>query len=51
VDSVADVLASKDRTRAGVTAPAQGLTLEEVIFDDRLPPRPQDDSDLDAAGP
>ncbi|HJL41260.1 MAG TPA: tRNA pseudouridine(38-40) synthase TruA [Myxococcales bacterium LLY-WYZ-16_1] len=50
VDSVADVLASKDRTRAGVTAPAQGLTLEEVIFDDRLPPRPQDDGDLDAAG-
>lgn len=35
---VAEVLGSRDRTRAGMTAPPQGLVLEEVIYDDRLPP-------------
>lgn len=36
----ADVLAGRDRTRAGVTAPAQGLTLVGVTYPDRydLPP-------------
>ena len=37
--AVAEILASRDRARAGVTAPPGGLCLEEVIFDDRLPPR------------
>lgn len=36
-ESVAGVLAARDRTRAGLTAPAQGLTLLEVIYGD--PPR------------
>lgn len=30
---VADILESRDRTRAGQTAPAQGLTLVEVLYD------------------
>lgn len=30
--SVATILAAKDRSRAGVTAPAHGLTLERVFF-------------------
>lgn len=45
-DSVAEALAARDRTRAGLTAPARGLTLQEVVYDDRLPPRPDDDRDL-----
>ena len=47
--SAADVVAamqSKNRAQAGVTAPPQGLCLEEVIYDDRLPPRPEADTDL-----
>ena len=36
------VLESKDRKEGGVTAPGHGLCLEEVIYDDRLPPRPVD---------
>lgn len=39
---IARVLASRDRTQGGMTAPPQGLCLEEVIFDDRLPERPRD---------
>jgi tRNA pseudouridine38-40 synthase len=31
-ESVAEVLASRDRTRAGRTAPPQGLVLEEVFY-------------------
>jgi tRNA pseudouridine38-40 synthase len=31
-DSVAEILASRDRTRGGVTAPPQGLVLEEVFY-------------------
>jgi tRNA pseudouridine38-40 synthase len=31
-DEVAEILASRDRTRAGQTAPAQGLTLMEVYY-------------------
>lgn len=42
---IARILASRDRTRGGITAPAHGLCLEEVIYDDRLPPRPKDDRD------
>lgn len=41
------VLESRDRTQGGVTAPPQGLCLEEVIYDDRLPERPKDDVDLE----
>ena len=44
---VADILESRDRKRNGMTAPAEGLCLEEVIYDDRLPPRPKDDADID----
>ncbi|MDP6943965.1 MAG: tRNA pseudouridine(38-40) synthase TruA [Myxococcota bacterium] len=33
VEEVAEILASCDRTRAGMTAPARGLTLEKVHFD------------------
>lgn len=40
------VLESRDRTRGAMTAPAHGLCLEEVIYDDRLPARPKDDADL-----
>lgn len=35
---VAEILASKDRTRAGITAPAHGLELIEVRYDGRRPP-------------
>ena len=42
-EDVARILASKDRTRGGMTAPPHGLCLEEVIYDDRLPPRPTAD--------
>ncbi|MBK8013212.1 MAG: tRNA pseudouridine(38-40) synthase TruA [Deltaproteobacteria bacterium] len=40
------ILEARDRRQGGMTAPPHGLCLEEVIFDDRLPPRPHDDSDL-----
>ena len=50
-EDVGRVLGSRDRTRGGITAPAHGLCLEEVIYDDRLPPRPQDDQDRTAVGP
>lgn len=33
VDEVGQILACQDRTRAGMTAPARGLTLETVHFD------------------
>lgn len=33
IDEVSEILASCDRTRAGMTAPARGLTLEEVHFE------------------
>jgi tRNA pseudouridine38-40 synthase len=38
---VAEILAAKDRTQAGITAPAHGLTLVSVGYDGRkiLPPR------------
>ncbi len=41
-----EVLEGRDRTRGAMTAPAHGLCLEEVIYDDRLPARPADDVDL-----
>lgn len=40
-DDVKRVLESKDRAEGAMTAPPHGLTLEEVIYDDRLPPRPK----------
>ncbi|KFA87693.1 tRNA pseudouridine(38-40) synthase TruA [Archangium violaceum] len=36
---VAEVLASRERKRAGPTAPAHGLVLEEVFYGDGPPPR------------
>lgn len=45
-ESVAEALVSRRRADAGVTAPPQGLCLDEVIYDDRLPPRPKNDADL-----
>lgn len=41
-DDLKRVLDSRDRKEGGVTAPGHGLYLEEVIYDDRLPPRPMD---------
>ena len=40
---IAELLAAKDRTLAGATAPPQGLTLVEVLYGDG--PRSDDDSD------
>jgi tRNA pseudouridine38-40 synthase len=39
-NQVAEILASRDRTKAGITAPARGLTLVSVRYDGRkiLPP-------------
>lgn len=42
-------LESLDRAKTGVTAPPQGLSLEEVIYDERLPARPKDDVDIEAS--
>jgi tRNA pseudouridine38-40 synthase len=39
---ICEILASRDRTRAGITAPAQGLELVEVRYDGRRPPRVAD---------
>lgn len=47
-EEVEKALRSRKRARAGVTAPAAGLCLDEVIYDDRLPPRPKDDIDVPA---
>ena len=47
-DDLAAVLAARDRTRGAMTAPGHGLCLEEVIYDERLPPRPDDDRDVEA---
>lgn len=49
VASVAQARAARDRAVAGITAPARGLTLDEVIYDDRLPPRPRDNRDQENA--
>jgi tRNA pseudouridine38-40 synthase len=40
VGQVAEILASRDRTRAGITAPAGGLELIEVLYDGSRPRRP-----------
>jgi tRNA pseudouridine38-40 synthase len=32
-DSMADLLAAKDRSRAGMTAPACGLVLDKVFYE------------------
>jgi tRNA pseudouridine38-40 synthase len=40
---VAEILASKDRTRAGITAPAHGLELVEVRYDGRRLGKRKDD--------
>lgn len=39
-ESLPERILARDRTAAGMTAPPQGLVLVEVIYDDRLPPRP-----------
>ena len=41
-----EVLAGRDRSKGGVTAPAHGLCLEEVIYDSRLPKKPKSDVDV-----
>ncbi len=46
VSDLRAILRSRDRTQGGVTAPAHGLCLEEIIYDDRLPPRPKENVDL-----
>ena len=40
VGQVAEILESRDRTRAGITAPAGGLELIEVCYDGSRPRRP-----------
>lgn len=45
-EAVGAALRSGRRQDAGVTAPAFGLCLDEVIYDERLPPRPEPDRDL-----
>ena len=40
IAQVAEILASRDRTRAGITAPAHGLELMEVRYDGARPGRP-----------
>jgi tRNA pseudouridine38-40 synthase len=44
-ESIREVLESRDRTRAGPTAPAHGLTLVEVLYGEgpRVPAAPGDD--------
>ncbi|HSD86812.1 MAG TPA: tRNA pseudouridine(38-40) synthase TruA [Kofleriaceae bacterium] len=42
IGQVSEILASKDRTRAGVTAPPQGLELLEVRYDGERPKRSAD---------
>jgi tRNA pseudouridine38-40 synthase len=50
-DWVAEVLASRARTRAGPTAPAHGLVMEEVFYGDGPPPRtPGDTADAEDDG-
>ena len=34
VEDIPAILNSKDRTQAGITAPAHGLTLKRVLYDD-----------------
>ena len=43
---VEKALQSLRRSDAGVTAPPQGLCLDEVIYDERLPARPKDNIHL-----
>ncbi|MCK6545575.1 tRNA pseudouridine(38-40) synthase TruA [Myxococcota bacterium] len=45
-DDVGALLSSRDRAEGAMTAPPQGLCLEEVIYDDRLPPRPKPGRDV-----
>ncbi|MBX2812034.1 MAG: tRNA pseudouridine(38-40) synthase TruA [Myxococcales bacterium] len=46
-EAVEEALIKGERKYAGVTAPPQGLCLDEVIYDERLPARPPDDSHVD----
>lgn len=50
-EAVSHALESRRRSDAGVTAPAHGLCLDEVIYDDRLPPRPKQDQDVGPTPP
>ncbi len=35
-DDIPDIIASRDRTQAGFTAPAKGLTLEKIYYDQEI---------------
>jgi tRNA pseudouridine38-40 synthase len=39
--TITEALRERRRALAGITAPAGGLFLEEIIFDDRMPPKPK----------
>ncbi len=45
-EDLLQLLAGRDRTLGAMTAPPEGLCLEEVIYDERLPARPKDNVDL-----
>jgi tRNA pseudouridine38-40 synthase len=39
--SITEALRERRRALAGITAPPGGLFLEEIVFDDRMPPKPK----------
>lgn len=51
VDQVAEILASRDRTQAGLTAPAQGLELVSVRYGGRRAERQEERQDKRKMGP
>lgn len=51
VEQVAEILAGKDRTKAGITAPPQGLELVSIRYDGRRPAPALDPDDAAAEDP